>query len=281
VRVAVVGHVEWVEFARVARLPAAGEIVQASEWWAEAAGGGGVSSVQLARHVGGCTLYTAFGAGELGERARAQLEGLGVRVQALHRDEPQRRGFTFVDGEGERTITIIGEKQVPLAADPLAWDALAGTDAVYFVSGDAGALRLARRASVLVATARVLSTIAEAGVELDALVRSGSDPSERYSRRQLDPEPRLDVATEGRRGGVWHAAGGRSGTYEAAPLPGPLEDAYGAGDAFAAGLTLALGRGDDVEEALTFAARCGAEALARRGAHGRAAVTPASPRACG
>ena len=30
-RVAVVGHVEWVEFARVPRLPAAGEIVHASE----------------------------------------------------------------------------------------------------------------------------------------------------------------------------------------------------------------------------------------------------------
>jgi ribokinase len=44
-RTAVVGHVEWVEFARVERVPLAGEIVQASDWWAEAAGGGGVASV--------------------------------------------------------------------------------------------------------------------------------------------------------------------------------------------------------------------------------------------
>jgi ribokinase len=277
VRVAVVGHVEWVEFARVARLPAPGEILQASEWWSEAAGGGGVSSVQLARLAGQCTLFTAFGAGSVGTRARAQLEALGVRVEALHRDERQRRGFTFVDEDGERTITIIGEKQVPLAGDPLPWDELKETDAVYFVSGDADALRLARRARVLVATARVLPTIAEAAVELDVLVRSESDPKETYAVGALDAEPRLVVATAGRRGGTWRAADGRSAPFEAAPLPPQLEDAYGAGDSFAAGLAFALARGDDAERAVAFAARCGAAALGRRGAHGRDALRPARP----
>ena len=32
-RVAVVGHVEWMEFARIPRLPAPGDIVHASEVW--------------------------------------------------------------------------------------------------------------------------------------------------------------------------------------------------------------------------------------------------------
>ena len=40
-RVAVVGHVEWIEFARVERMPAAGEIVHASDAWEEPGGGGG------------------------------------------------------------------------------------------------------------------------------------------------------------------------------------------------------------------------------------------------
>ena len=278
-RVAVVGHVEWVDFARVERLPQRGEIIQASECWSEPAGGGAVSAAQLARLAGRSTLYTAFGTSGLGEQAWVRLETLGVRVEAVARDEPQRRGFTFVDADGERTITIIGEKQVPLAADELAWDELAQTDAVYFVSGDPEALRLARRARVLVATARVLPTIAEAGVELDALVRSARDPSERYAPGQLDPEPRLVVATSGREGGAWQRATGRAGTYEAAPLPGPLEDTYGAGDSFAAGLAYALGRGDGAEAALAVAAGCGAAALARRGAHGGAAAMPAGPRA--
>jgi ribokinase len=51
-RVAVVGHVEWVEFARVQELPRAGEIVHATETWAEAAGGGAVAAVQLAKLAG-------------------------------------------------------------------------------------------------------------------------------------------------------------------------------------------------------------------------------------
>jgi ribokinase len=271
-RLAVVGHVEWVDFARVERLPVPGEIVQASETWAEAAGGGGVASVRLAELGGACTLYTALGQDDLGERSLAQLSGLGVRVEARRHAEPQRRAFTFVDAGGERTITILGEKHVPRGGDPLPWDELAGADAVYLVSGDADAVRAARRARVLVATARVLPALAVAGVRLDALVRSGSDPSESYEPGDLDPEPGLVVATAGRAGGAWVGADGRSGSYEPAPLPGPLRDAYGAGDSFAAGLTYALAGGEATAAAVAFAARCAAEALARRGAHGLSAA---------
>jgi ribokinase len=266
-RTAVVGHVEWVEFARVERVPAPGAIVHASEWWAEAAGGGGVASVQLARLAGSCTLYTALGSDDLGDAALAQLEGLGVCVEASRLAEPQRRGFTFVDAAGERTITIIGEKHVP-RGDPMPWDELAGADGVYFVSGDAEAARAARRASVLVATARSLPVLREAGIELDALVRSARDPSERYERGDLRPPPKLAVATDGPGGGRWESADGRGGSFPAAPPAGPIVDAYGAGDSFAAGLTFALARGDDPEQALAVAAECAAEALGRRGAHG-------------
>lgn len=266
---AVVGHAEWIDFVRVARVPHAGEIVQAAEWWAEAAGGGGVSSVRLARLAGACTFFTALGEGELGSRVRAQLEGHGVRVEATLRAEPHRRGFTFVDANGERTITIVGEKQMPHGEDPLPWGLLDETDAVYFVSGNAAAVREARRARVLVATSRVLPTLAEAGVHLDALVGSELDPSERYAPGDLDPSPALVVATRGDSGGIWTTADGRSGTYAEAPIPGVVEDSYGSGDTFAAGLTHALGSGLPVEEALAFAARAAAEQLTRRGAHGR------------
>jgi ribokinase len=270
VRVAVVGHVEWVEFARVERVPQPGEIVQASAWWEEAAGGGGVASVQLARLAATSRLFTALGRDGLGEAALEQLTSLGVQVAAMRHAEPQRRGFTFVDEAGERTITIIGEKHVPRGADDLPWAELADADGVYFVSGDADAARAARRAGVLVATARSLPVLAEAGVELDALVGSSRDPSERYEQGDLEPQPRLVVATSGSEGGTWSTADCRAGSYRAAAPPGAVADAYGAGDSFAAGLTFALARGDDVESAVAFAAECGARALTRRGAHGAA-----------
>src|SRR5205823_3441514 len=112
-RVAVVGHVEWVEFARVDHVPAPGEIVHAVETWQEPAGGGAVAAVQLARLAGECLFLTALGDDELGHRAARELEELGVRVETAWRPEPQRRAFVHVDAVAERTITVIGERMGP------------------------------------------------------------------------------------------------------------------------------------------------------------------------
>jgi ribokinase len=267
VRTAVVGHVEWVRFAKVERLPRQGEIVTASDSWVEPAGGGADAAGELVRLGAEVDFFLAVGNDALGQRAREALETLGCRVHAAVRDEPQRRAFTFVDADGERTITLMGAKLHPHGADPLPWGELAEVDAVYFCAGDAHALRAARQARVLVATARELPTLLEAQVPLDALVRSGQDPSEAYRPGQLDPEPGLIVTTMGREGGSF-VAGAEEGVYAAAELPGPIVDAYGAGDSFAAGLTFALGGGDDPKTALGFATACGASALTRRGAHG-------------
>jgi len=265
VRTAVVGHVEWIEFARVDRVPLAGEIVHAIETWQEPGGGGSVAAVQLAKLAGECTLFTALGDDELGHRAHAALEALGLRVEAAFRDEPQRRGFVYVDSAGERTITVIGSRLGPHPADPLDWSRLAETDAVYATAGDPGAIRAARAARALVGTARDLATLQGARVELDALVSSGRDMGERYEPGSLEPEPRLVVRTAGAAGGRWEASDGTSGSWEATPLPGPVRDAYGAGDSFAAGLTYGLGSGMGVDEALQLGARCGAACMTGRG----------------
>jgi ribokinase len=262
--VAVIGHVEWVEFARVERVPVAGEIVHALETWEEAAGGGAVAAVQLANLNGTATLYTALGDDDLGRRSRRQLEGQGVRVVAPALAEPTRRAFTFVDQAGERTITVLGDKLVPHAKNTAYdWEQLAAADAVYFVSGDAESLRRARAARVLTATARELRTLRDGGVELDALVGSGTDESERYQPGDLHPQPHLVVTTSGPLGG-WSQPGG---PFRAAAPPGEIADAYGCGDCFAAGLTFALARGDDLADALALAADCGAAVLTGRGAY--------------
>ena len=268
-RTAVVGHVEYVEFAMVERVPAAGQIVTARRDWSEPAGGGSVAAVQLARLAGDCTFYTALGDDEIGVRARAGLERLGVRVQAVSRKaESTRRAFTFVDDGGERTITVIGARLQPERDDELPWDALRDTDAVYFTAGGPDALRAARAARVLVATARVMDVLEAAGVPLDAVVGSGRDPSERY--RGIEPAPRFVVTTDGAHGGHWVGAEGRTGEWAAAPVPGPVADAYGCGDSFAAGLAYGLADCDGaVDEALELAARCGAECLAGHGPYER------------
>jgi ribokinase len=267
VKVAVVGHVEWVEFLRVERVPEPGSIVFPREVWAEPGGAGAVAAVQLARLAGDALFLTAVGADELGRRVLHDLRALGVRVEAAVRDEPQRRAFTYVDADGERTITVLSRKLVPHGDDTLPWDELRGYDAVYFTGGDVDALRRAREARLLVATPRELETLRSAGVELDVLVGSATDEGEQYEHGDLDPAPRVVVKTEGRAGGTYESGEG-AGRFEAAPLPGDLADTYGAGDSFAAGLTYALARGDDLRPALAFAAAQGAKAMTRRGAQG-------------
>jgi ribokinase len=264
-RAAVVGHVEWIEFGRVDHVPAPGEIVHVTDSWQEPGGGGAVAAGQLVKLAGEATLYTALGDDGIGHRAKDELEALGLRVQAVFRPEAQRRGFVHVDAAGERTITVIGERLGPRAEDPLPWDELAGTDAVYFTAGDAGAARAARAARTLVASARGIGTLAEAGVELDALLASGKDPGERYGPGDLEPPPVLVVRTAGASGGEYETRDGERGRWGATPLPGPVSDLYGCGDSFAAGVTYGLGAGLPIGEALALGARCGAACATGRG----------------
>ena len=264
-QLAVVGHVEWVEFARVEHAPAPGEIVHALETWEEPAGGGAVAAVQLANLAGSCLLFTALADDDLGRRSREELESHGVTVHAGHAPGTQRRALTHVDEAGERTITVLGDKLLPSGADgTLPWEELRRCDAVYFVSGDVAALRAARHCSVLVATARELATLRRAAVPVDVLGGSGEDAAERFEAGELEPDPQIVVTTAGALGG-WIRPGG---PFRAAPLPGPVSDAYGCGDCFAAGVTYGLALGKPVDEAVALGAQCGAAVLTGRGAYG-------------
>jgi ribokinase len=262
-RFAVVGHVEWVDFLKVPHVPHPGEIVEATDFWAEAGGGGAVAAVQLAKLGGAALFLTALGNDEHGRRAGAELAAHGVTVEAVIRHRPQRRAVTLVDARGERTIALLGERLVPRGDDDLAWDRLAEMNGVYFTGGDAASLRAARAAGTLVATPRARDALTGSDVALDALVRSASDAGE--DDREDGWSARLTVATRGPEGGTYTMSNGRTGSFAAAPLPGPVVDAYGAGDSFAAGLTFALGSGMDLEAALALAARCGAGNLTGAG----------------
>ena len=260
---AVVGHVEVVEFVEVDRVPAPGEIVHGTSKLTVAAGGGAVAAVALARWSGSCDFYCALGDDELGHRAEAELRARGVTMHVGWRAVPQRRAITMIDTRRERTITVIGERIVAHADDPLPWGALAACDGVYITGGDPGAILQARRARVAVATARILPHLQAAGIALDALVSSANDAAERYTAGQLAPEPRVVIRTDGAKGGTFVEAGATH-RYRAAPAE-ITGDTYGAGDTFAAGVTFALGRGAPSIEALTDASRLAAEVLAWQG----------------
>jgi ribokinase len=262
-RFAVVGHVEWIEFGVFSHVPVPGEIIDAREWFSEAAGSAAVVAVQLAKLSGDVDFFTALGDDERGRRAEARLTELGVRVHAASRDAMQRWAFVHLDDDGERTISVLGERHAPLGDDDLPWERLDDAAAVFVSGGDHGAMEHARRAKLLVATPRAVETLG--GIRIDALVGSGKDRLEQVDPDTLDPPPELIITTAGKEGGTWQGGEQRRGSFKAAELPGPVVDEYGAGDTFAAGVTYALGAGYEIDDALAFAARAGAANLTGRG----------------
>lgn len=272
--VAVVGHVEWVQFGHVPHVPRAGEVMHARETVAEPAGGGAVVAVQLARLAGEALFITALGEDEPARRSLTRLREFGVRVAHATREQETRRAVTLVDDQGERTIVTLGARLEPHGADTqLPWGELGEMDAVYFTAGDLDALRAARAARVLVANPRAQDALGH-GVPLDALVLSESDEIERREADRAEAEAELLVFTEGARGGSYRTRGGESGRFDPAPPPGEPVDSYGCGDSFAAGLTYGLGAGMSVPAALELAARCGAVCLTGRGPYEHQLTAP-------
>jgi len=254
-RLGVIGHVEWVIHTDAPFIPLPGEIVHLEHPLEQPAGGGAVTAAALARKGAEVSFFTALGQDTV---TRPALEALGVRVLAAARPVPQTRALVMRDPDGERTIAVVGDNLHPTADDPLPWEELASLDGVFFTGMDPRTLQLARAAPVLVVTARRFESLVRSGVRVDALVGSARDRGEQFDLTRLREQPDHVVVTDGMRGGTG---------YEAVPPPGPVVDAYGAGDTFVAGVLFGLARGDSIGEAAALGARWAAEAVTWRGAY--------------
>ncbi|MBO0769784.1 MAG: hypothetical protein J2O48_13965 [Solirubrobacterales bacterium] len=262
-RIAVVGHVEWVQFLSLAKLPAHGQITPAERVRVNAAGGAVVAATVLARLGAEVEFFGAVGADDLGDQAIAQLELAGISAHCVRRPSPSREVITFLDNDHERSIVTLGERLAPAGDDELDWARLEEMDGVYFTAGDQGALAHARRARLLTTTPRIAEQLINVDVELDALIYSGDDHAEVDWAGQLASHARLQVITDGGHGGRW--TGASRGSWEPVERPGPFIDSYGAGDSFAAGFTYGLAVAGDPREAARTGAECGARALTHAG----------------
>ena len=265
-RVAVVGHVEWVEFVRVPATPARGGLEQATRLTEQSGGGAVVAAAVLARLGAEVEFFCALGDDDRAARSERELTARGIRVHAAPRSQPSRFVFTMLDDGGERTIVTVGERLQPAGADPLPWERLADIDGVYFTAGDTAALVHARSAGKLVITPRAADHAAGLGGSptVDATVFSAHDRDEQRWASDWEGHSTLMVATEGEAGGHWWGAS--TGRWAAVPPPGPIRDSYGCGDSFAAGVTFGLASGESIARATAVGARCGAEMLTRVGA---------------
>ena len=259
-RLAVIGHVEHVSIAAVARLPEAGEIVHLDEVVTIAGGGGGLAFFQLIRSPAELHLFSALGNDDSARFVDDQIHATKASIHVAHRDQPHTRDLVLVTPEGERTIFVQGEPLHPALADPLAWDLIDGFDAAYFTAEDPELLRVARRSRVLVVTSRRFDALARSGIQADVVVGSRADAREAHELVDYPVPPKALVMTRGKEGGVIETARGTT-RFRGSQVSGHLRGAYGAGDSFAGALTWYVACGLGIEESCARAAECGAAVL--------------------
>tara|TARA_Y100001968_G_C19359797_1_gene719142 strand:+ start:188 stop:1030 length:843 start_codon:yes stop_codon:yes gene_type:complete len=257
-KLAVIGHVEWVTFLKVDQLPLAGEISHAKDCFEEAAGGASVAAVQMARLINGpVDLITSLGKDNYGEKCYERLTTLGLNLKVAWREKPTRKGISFITKDGERAITVIGERLQPIASDNLPWSDMKNYDGIYITATDKEGIRLARKAKFLSATPRTgQQTLQKSKVKINALIGSGLDPGEKINFEELEHKPDLYISTKGKSGGTIFP---KNINYKSINPSSKEIDTYGCGDCFAGAITTALSAKLNLDQAIKIGAYCGAE----------------------
>ena len=182
---------------------------------------------------------------------------MGIKLHVAWRDKPTRRGFSLIDSQGERAITVIGERLAPTHKDNLEWNILKKMDGIFITASDSEIFKMARSASILCTTPRVgLNTINNSNVLLDGLIGSNLDPGEVFSFSELSLKPKYTIKTEGEKGGIIFP-GGR---YKALKNKKLKVDSYGCGDSFAAGILYGMASNWDIDKSLNLAKVMGRDA---------------------
>ena len=248
---AVIGHIEWMHFIKVDQLPKPGLIIHSRKSLECPAGGGTVIAKKLKELTNSeVHFFTALGHDFYGNQCLNILAKMGIELHVAWRDKPTRKGFSIIDSDGERSITIIGDRLAPTNKDNLDWTILKDMDGIFITAADKEIFKKSRIAKTLCTTPRVgLNIINESGIFLDGLISSNLDPGEVFSLNELIFKPRFIIKTEGENGGIVFP-GGR---YKAIKNKKNKVDSYGCGDSFAAGILYGLTSSWDIEESLNLA----------------------------
>jgi len=201
--------------------------------------------------------FTSLGNDDYGDKCFKILSNMGIKLHVAWRDKPTRRGFSLIDSQGERAITVIGERLSPTHKDNLEWNILKKMDGIFITASDSEIFKMARSASILCTTPRVgLNTINKSNVLLDGLIGSNLDPGEAFSFSELSLKPKYIIKTEGEKGGILFP-GGR---YKALKNKKLKVDSYGCGDSFAAGILYGMASKWDIDKCLNLAKVMGRDA---------------------
>ncbi|MDZ4699412.1 MAG: ribokinase [Rhodothermales bacterium] len=286
-RIVVIGSVNMDLVVRAERLPGPGETVHGHSFMMAPGGKGGNQAVAASRLGGRVALIGCIGDDLFGQSLAVRLRAEGVDTASLLIAPGTASGVALigVDAAGENAITVVAGANGTLSpADIEAREALiAAADAVLVqleipLETAACALRLARRHGVLsildpapAPRAPYPAGLFEADIltpnQAEAEALSGirivdASSAQEAARAVLGLGARAATITMGDRG--TYVVSDRC--FHAAPIPVHAVDTTACGDAFAAGLAIALAQGRTIEEAVTWANAAGALAATRAGA---------------
>jgi len=273
----------------VARLPRAGESLDAAAFVSEPGGKGFNLALALHRLGFGITGVFAIGDDAFAAIAESAFAGSGLGGEMLVRHPGSTgAGVGFVDARGENCLAVsLGANRLLDAGDvERAGPSLDAASLVVatFESPDApiraafvrararGAATLLNPSpsrpidsAILAATTVLVVNRIEAddlGLDGSGIAEGGTGEAARFEALSAQG-PELIVVTLGEQGALAYR---RGRWFRQAAFPVAVVDTIGAGDAFAAGLSEGLLRERPIEECLCRAAACGALTACRLGA---------------
>jgi ribokinase len=283
-KIAVVGSFNADLVTYVQHLPRSGETLHAQRFLSGAGGKGSNQAVGAARLGAHTTLLARVGMDSFAQIGFKLWQEAGIHTQAVIRDSEQPTGMAMiaVDEVGANTIiviaganyaltpanvdaaadsitqaqAIIAQLEVPLEATTHALK-LAKQHGVKTILNPAPAYRLPRD---LLAHVDYLTPNE---TELQTLCGSSTLDVEQAARSLITSEEQTVIVTLGERGAqyITQQTSGIVAAFKVTPV-----DTVGAGDAFNAGLAVALAEGLALPEAIRFANAAAAVSITREGA---------------
>lgn len=268
------------------RFPTPGETVKGDRFVAGAGGKGSNQAIAAARLGAQVTFVGRVGIDSFGDTAMRMWEAEGIDTRAVIRDPDHATGVApiFVDSQGENMIVValganlaVSKADVDAAADIIAQaDVLitqfeidhataayaleiAKSRGVRTILNPAPAVRLAPEITAL---ADILTPNETELAIIGGIDANSEKPLEAIARSVLTRPDQAAVVTLGKQGAGWITteATGRVDAY-----PVQAVDTTGAGDAFNAGLAVALSEGKPLHDALRFANATAALCVTRPG----------------
>ena len=279
-RIAVLGSTNMDLVAYVAKAPGRGETVTGREFRTVPGGKGANQAVAAARAGGTVSMIGAVGADAFGSRLRSALEQSGVDTGLLRTTEgPSGTAHIVVDDDGGNAIVVVpgangtvttltpGDEAVIARADLLLLQLELPLESVLLAAE--AARRHGVRTVLTPAPARPLPVGLLAATDLlvpnehEAAALTGITDPHKAADALLEQVPEL-VITLGSAGSLYASRDGRKIMVPA--LRVTAVDSTGAGDTFVGALSVALGEGRPMPEALAWASSAAALSVQRPGA---------------